>query len=489
MSTTADRDSESIKPASTQQTNRHFKKMGWALGSGTLIQGLNSSIIAVAMVSLSTHFDDPKTLPWVVSGMYIASAVASPAAGRLVDIFGARKLFITGLVIVLGAALCGPFVPSLGWLVIVRIVMGIGASVHFPSAMVMLRRRAEETNASPKTAIGILTLCGQTVSALGPSIGGLTVVLFGWQGIFWINVPLVAASYLWLRLTVPASIDRSDTQEEESRKTWAAARALFISLDVPGLVTFVAALTVLMLGLFDIMEIGSGNLLPLAWMGGALILFACLIIHELRATSPFLDVRLLMAHSEIVKTCGRTVVTFLAFYSVYYGLPQWFETSMGLSPAMSGLMMIAVFGTSVLSTSGITLWGKRVPSRLLLVIGGLLFTGAGAFMAVALDIQAPVWVILIACSLLGLPNGFNNIGNQSLISSASPPQAVGVASGLYRTSQYVGAALSTVLVSTVLAAGHINGGISALGYTIAAIGFLLAALSAIRILRTGARSW
>ena len=217
-------------------------RLGWALGSGTILQGFNSSIIAVAMVSIGVFYGNESALPWLVSGMYIACAVASPTAGRLVDLFGARRLYLAGLGIVLAGSVLGPFAPGIGELIAVRVLMGIGASIHFPAAMAIIRRSAEDRDASNRRAIGTIALCGQTMAAVGPSIGGFLVVAGGWQAIFWANIPLVAASALMVFRTV----------DPDPRPVPRSARTVLKLLDVPGLLLFVLALVALMAGLLEL---------------------------------------------------------------------------------------------------------------------------------------------------------------------------------------------------------------------------------------------
>jgi MFS family permease len=453
--------------------------LGWALGSGTILQGLNSSIIAVALVSIGVYFGDSSNLPWLVSGLYIACAVASPAAGRLVDLFGARRMYLAGLVVVLVAALAGPFMPSVEWLIVDRIVLGVGASMHFPAAMAIIRRQAEVRAASGRASLGIIALCGQTTAAIGPSIGGVIVLLGGWQGIFWVNLPIVINSAIWVLVTVPRDVPR------EGRRS--AGRVLAL-LDPLGLVLFVVALVLTMMGLLELASVAEGDIISLLLLLASVPVWAVFVIRELRAATPFLDVRLLGRYRDLTATCGRAIVTFLAFYCVFYGLPQWFETGRGLSPAGAGLLMFPVFGVGVLSTIVATNVGKRMTPRLMLVIGSSGFLIAGLAMVFFLTGDAPYWLMILLGAALGVPNGFNNIGNQLILQRSVPADTSGVASGLYRTAQYVGAALSSVVVALVLAPEQGAGGIHLLGMCIAVIGLALLLMSVVAIVRGRASS-
>ncbi len=442
--------------------------MSWALGSGTILQGLNSAILAVALVAIGQHFADSGALAWVVSALYLSAAVSSPTGGRLADLFGPRRVYLVGLMITLAASVAGPFVPSAGWLVADRVLLGIGTAVQFPTAMVIIRQQSRRLGAHPASALGIVALCGQTTAALGPSIGGPLVLLGGWESIFWVNVPMVANSVFWVLRTVPADTNRP-------RVGW---RQTLRTLDPLGLALFVATLTTFMLGLLSLEHAPQW-----LWFVACAAALGLLVLWSVRSPQPFLDVRLLQRSPQLWRTCVRAVLTFVSFYSVFYGLPQWLQAVRGLDAAQSGLLMFPVFGVGVLSTLVATRLGARLPARLLLILGAAAMVAAGALAITALDASAPIWLIVLLGVLMGLPNGFNNLGNQLILHSSVDEGHAGVASGLYRMSQYIGAALAAVVVATALAPGRGDGGIEVLGVWIASLGAVLLVLSAVALIR------
>ncbi|MCM6764042.1 MFS transporter [Rathayibacter sp. ZW T2_19] len=444
------------------------RSLGWALGSGTILQGLNSAVVAVALIPIAVHFGSSAAIPWIVSGLYIAAAVGSPTGGKFADLFGARRVYLAGLVIALAASLAGPFMPSVEALVIDRVVLGLGTSLQFPAAMAIIRRAAARTERSPVGAIGVVALCGQTMAALGPTIGGLLVVAFGWQGIFWVNLPIVLNAVIWVLVAVPKD------EERPRMRVLTAVRAI----DPLGLVLFVAALVLLMTGLLSL----EGDPLWLLFAAAA-PLAGLFVWRELRAATPFVDVRLMVRHRQLGITCLRAVVTFVSFYCIFYGLPQWLEESRGLDAAVTGLLMFPVFAVGVVSTILATRMGRRLAPRTLLLIGTAAMVVGGGVLAVAVDTASPLWLLAVASGLLGVPNGFNNLGNQLILHSAVPESSAGSASGVYRTSQYLGAALSAVIVAHSVGTEFDAGGIRSLGAWIGGIGLVLLILNIIAIVR------
>ncbi|GAB2453992.1 MFS family permease [Conyzicola lurida] len=444
-----------------------------ALGTGTILQGLNSAIVAVALIPIALHFGTSAAIPWIVSGLYIASAVGSPAAGRLSDLFGPRRIYLIGLAVVLLASVAGPFVPSVEWLVVDRIVLGLGASMHFPAAMAIIRQQAAKREQTATGAIGIIAICGQTSAALGPTIGGLVVVIWGWEGIFWVNVPLVIASAIWVLTQVPA---------DEARKR-SGVLAGIRSIDPLGMGLFVATVVLLMLGLLSL----EGD--PQWLLFAAFVPVAALfVLRELRTPSPFIDVRLMLTHRQFALTCARAILTFISFYCIFYGLPQWLEASRGLDAAATGLLMLPVFGVGVASTILATRLGRRLKPRLLLVFGTTAMVVAGALLALVTSTDSPIWLLVVISVLLGIPNGFNNLGNQLILHSSVPGANAGSASGIYRTSQYFGAVLSAVIVAHVVGVGEAEGGIRTLGVVIGGLGGLMLVTNLVALYRGRGKS-
>jgi MFS family permease len=429
--------------------------MSWALGSGTILQGLNSAIIAVALIPIALHFGNSDAIPWLVSGLYIAAAVGSPTGGRLADLFGPKRIYLIGLVIVLAASIAGPFMPTVEWLVVDRVVLGLGTSLQFPAAMAIIRQQAAKRNESALGALGIIAICGQTTAALGPSIGGVIVVLWGWEGIFWINLPVVLNAFLLVLFTIPKDADHTRVRPV------AALRMM----DPVGIVLFVASLVLLMLGLLSL------ETEPLWLLFAAFVpVLALFLVRELRAPSPFVDVRLMISHPQLALTCGRAAITFVSFYCIFYGLPQWLEASRGLDAAGAGLLMLPVFGIGVLSTIAATRLGKTLKPRMLLVLGTTAMVIAGVLMALTVTSTSSFWYLAFISALLGVPNGFNNLGNQVILHHTVPEKSAGSASGVYRTAQYLGASLSAVIVAHAVGVDQAFGGIRSLGAWVAALG-------------------
>lgn len=435
--------------------------LAWALGTGTVLQGLNSSMIAVALVTIGADLDvGPGTLAWAVSGLYVAAAVGAPLAGSLADAFGPRRLFLAGLGVVVAASVAGSLVTTGGGLVATRVLLGLGAAVHFPAAMAIIRHRSAATGGNPASLIGIVSLCGQTTAALGPVVGALIVTWGGWRGIYWVNLPVAALSCVAVLLLVP-------------RDPPALVPARRPRPDAVGIVAFVAWLTCLMLALS--LAQSGGTWWP--WAVAGIALLAAFVAWERGRDAPFLDVRELAGNAALSGVLVRAVITYLAFYTVFYGLPQWAERSGGMSVLAAGTLMVPVFAAGAVATLVAARWGSRADPWRLLVVGAACFMLGGAVLAAGFRQEMALAVALGGAVLLGLPNGFNNVGNQLVLQGAVEPGRSGAATGMYRTAQYVGAGFSAIAVTFVMSrsSADATGAVAArgLGALVGSIGLLL----------------
>src|SRR5580698_3184226 len=110
------------------------------LALGSLLNPINSSMIATALAPIGRAFGvGVSETVWLVAALYVTSAVAQPTMGKLADRWGARQVFLLGLVVVLLGGVAGALAPSLAALIGARVILGVGTSAAYPSAMRVLR--------------------------------------------------------------------------------------------------------------------------------------------------------------------------------------------------------------------------------------------------------------------------------------------------------------------------------------------------------------
>lgn len=425
---------------------------------GTLLQALNSSMIAVALVQIRDTFHAGAAASWLISGLYLATAVGAPTMGRLADVIGPRRVFVGGLVVVAVAATAAPFAPDIGTLIVCRVLLGIGTSAPYPAGLAMIRAEADRLGAGVSGGLGVLTVAGQVAVAFGPTLGGVLVQFAGWPAIFLVNLPFVAVAVFFALKYLPGG----------GRREHAGPRAVVRRLDVGGLALFTGAMTALMLVLLSLADRPLWYLLPVV-----AVLGVALVLWERRAERPFIDVRLLAANRPLSFTYLRTALTYVAFYAIFYGVPAWLEQGRGLSAGTAGLVMLPLAAVGVLTTTVAVCMVRTSGPRRLLVIGSVVLAAAAAVLT-TVDSTAPIIGLVALSAVLGLPNGFNSMGNQTSLYDAAPADQMGTASGLYRSSQYIGANLAAAMLTLTFAGPSTDPGLHRTAIAVLVIGVVLA---------------
>src|SRR3954454_1247096 len=256
------------------QTNRNLTIAAACLATAMLM--LDISVINTALSEIADGLDTGLSgLQWVVDAYTIPLAATVLTAGALADRLGRRRLFIYGLsIFTVSSALCGA-APSIEVLVAARAIQGLGASLMFATALALISQATPEREDRMKALAAYGAAIGASF-ALGPFIGGGLTELFGWRAIFLVNVP-IGAIVLWITYRSVA-----EGRDPTPRR-----------IDVPGQVTLIAGLFLLVLALLRGNEDGWGSAgIVAALVGAAAFLIAFVIVEE-RSREPMLPLRLL----------------------------------------------------------------------------------------------------------------------------------------------------------------------------------------------------
>jgi predicted MFS family arabinose efflux permease len=338
------------------------------------------------------------------------------------------------------------------------VVIGLGTSAAYPAAMAMVRARARRLRREPPgSVLGALAVAGQVSMAVGPPLGGLLIAVGGWRATFAVNVPLAVIGTVAVLAWLP---------RDDRRLRLAPA---WHELDPPGLGLFAAGLTALLVFLM-------GLAAPRWWLLAVAIgLFAALNARELRAHTPFIDVRMLASNRALTTTYLRFGVAMAITYGFIYGWTPWLEQSAGMSAAAAGLLMMPAFAVAAV-VAGWASRSRRI--RLMLASGAAGLAVVSASMMV-LRGTAPVWLLVAVSIVFGVQNGLNVVTNQAAMYAQAPADATGTAAGLLRTFMYLGAITSASLISLSYGRAATDAGLHRLGLllTVASVALLIATVS------------
>ena len=426
---------------------------------GSALNPINSSIIATALIAIGheMHVGLGATAS-LVAVLYLASAIAQPTMGKIASRVGARRVFLCGLGIVGLGGVVGWLAPSLPWLMVARVLIGIGTSAGYPTAMALIRHRAHDSHTGiPGGVLSGIAIAGQATAALGLPIGGLLVGSVGWRSVFIVNIPLAIVGIVLTLVGVPA-----DTPDPNARK-----QPLLRALDPLGIVLFAGTIIALLLFLSDLTHPAWEDI-PIV-----VVLAAATFVWERRARNPFIDLRMLARNRPLVRTYLRVLVTMLAVYSVLYGLSQWMEEGRGLAAITVGLLLLPM---NVIGALASALIGRRNWVRIpLIVVGGTIL--AGGVLLIFVTSAVPIWLLILLSLVFGLSNGLGSVANQTALYAQAPDDEIGVASGLLRTASYIGAIFSSSLIGLAFGARATDAGLHTIAFVFAGLGVALALLA------------
>ncbi|GGF35888.1 MFS transporter [Subtercola lobariae] len=416
-------------------------------------------MLATGLVAIGLDFHTgPGQTATLISVLYLCSAIMQPTMGKLSTLFGPRRVFLSGILILLAAGIIGATAPSFGFLVVSRALIGIGTSAAYPTAMSLVRKRADSVAMGvPTRVLGNFSIASQITVVFGLPLGGVLAGAFGWRALFFVNIPLALVTFV---LTL-IGVAKDEPVQRKGR-----LKVLF-ALDLPGILLFAASITSLLIFLGSLAA-------PIWWLlPVVVVLLAGLIVWERRAASPLVDVRMLGANRPLQRTYIRQTLVALGTYSTLYGTSQWMEQSRHLDPTSVGLILLPLSGLSiviarVVSGRGWIRWPLILGSVALLAAAGVMFT---------ITSEASILVLIGMSLLFGFMNGFSGFANQAALYTQAPAAEIAVASGLYRTFAYIGAIFSSSLITITFGSAATDAGFHTLAWVMAGIGVVVLLLT------------
>jgi EmrB/QacA subfamily drug resistance transporter len=431
----------------------------WTVALAAMLVPLNSTMIAVGLPTVVDDLDTTlASASWLVTGYLIAMASLQPVAGKLGDRFGRRPLLLGGMawfgVASAGAAASG----SLELLIFFRVQQAVAGALFFPNAMALLREAVPaERLGSRMGHLGAVITLG---AAAGPPLGGALIALGGWQWIFLVNLPLVAASLALAWRHVPAS-----------------ARAAALSgFDRAGAVLLSAALIA---GAWALNGSGLGSTAAVALGAGAVAVLALFIRLELRRPDPVLQPRL-FRNRAFSGASAAVALGNLAMYVTLLGLPVLLFQRGGFGSTAVGLLLAtmsaAAFAVTPLGGRLTDRLGSRVPA-----VTGLSLQAASMLPLALAPGDLGGAALAVAMVGAGVGVGLSSSALQVAALSSVDVSSAGVASGVFSTSRYVGSIIGTALLAGPLAPAAAGTGGFGLLFAVLALAAAAAAVAALAL--------
>ncbi|QLJ03662.1 DHA2 family efflux MFS transporter permease subunit [Streptomyces sp. NEAU-sy36] len=398
---------------------------------GSFLAFLDSSIVNVALHSLSDRFDTTlSTIQWTVTAYLLALAAVLPVSGWAAARFGAKRMYALSIgAFTLGSLACG-LSHSIGELIAFRAVQGAAAAVAAPVAqMIAVRAAGPERLAKVMSVAGVPTILAPI---LGPAVGGLLLDHAGWRWIFLINVPIGALIVvLALRLLEP------DEATEAGR------------LDLLGFLMLALGCVGLTYGLNEFGTRGdfaTWHVLP--WVVGGVLLLAAFVIYGLRATVPLTDLRLYRNARYTAASVANFFLGAVLFGSVIL-MPLYFQIVRHESPVATGMLLIPQsIGVAIAVGSGSKFVESLGIGRAAL-LGGLVST-VGTLPFVLVGAHTSYWLLGVVMVLRGFGIGATMVPVMAAAFRVIPPTAIADATVQTNVLQRIGGSLSTAILAAVL---------------------------------------
>jgi EmrB/QacA subfamily drug resistance transporter len=431
---------------------------------------LDVSIVNVALPSIQKSLDvKDETLQWVLTAYAITFGGFLLLGGRLADLLGRRRIFMSGMALFSAASLVCGLAGSIGVLVAARAVQGLGAAIISPATLSIIMTTFDE-GAERNKALGIWGAMGGSGAAAGVLFGGILTKYAGWEWIFFVNVPVGATVLLLTRAVV-----------RESRITGMRG------FDVPGAVTVTASLALLVYAISKAPDVGWASGRTIGLLIAAAVIFAAFAVIELRHREPMLPFRIFRTKTLAGANAAGVLLGAVVFGN-FFVLTLYVQQVLGYSALRTGVTFLCTAGT-VIPVAGLSqALTTRIGPRPVMALGLLLNTGGMLWYA-----QIPVHGhfagdLLPGYLMVGFGLAFSFIPMSIAALAGVEHHEAGLASGLINTSQQIGGAVGVAVVSTVafthvktlLASGHSQPDALTSGFSLAF--WVLAAVSAVSVL-------
>jgi EmrB/QacA subfamily drug resistance transporter len=393
---------------------------------------LDASIVNVALPTIGDALKFTEgNLPWVVNAYVLTFGGFLLLGGRMADLLGRRRVFMSGLILFALASLAGGLAETSGQLIAARAVQGLGAAILSPAALSIVTTTFRD-GAERNRALGVWGAVAGSGGAAGVLLGGVLTDGLGWEWVLWVNVPigLIAAAL------APGLIAESRSEGERRH------------FDFAGAMSITAGLSLLVYALVDANSAGWGSAQTIALLAVSVGLIAGFALIERRSKAPLVPFRIFRLHT----LTGANVVGLLvgaSLFSMFFFISLYMQQVLGYSAIKAGLSYLPLAFTIILSAGIASQLVTRVGFKQVLA-AGMAFIAAGLVWFSQISVHGAFVSDILGPSLLaaiGLGLAFVPV-TIAAVSGVGDSDA-GLASGLINTAQQVGGALGLAILAAI----------------------------------------
>ena len=397
------------------------------------MNALDSSIVNVALpdIQKELHFT-ASGLTWVVTAFLISFGSFLLMAGRLGDLIGRRKVFLSGIVLFTCSSIACGLAQTQSMLVVGRFFQGIGGAFSASAIIAIIVTEFPEP-AERSKAMSAYIFVAVGGGSIGLLVGGILTQALSWHWIFFINVPIGVFTFVFGRILIRENV----------------GLGIRTGVDVPGSVLITLALMVGIYAISTATEFGWLSAHTLGFLGASVALAVSFFVLEAKVSNPIMPLRILRIPTLTRTSVIRGMLATGMFSTCFLGA-LYLEGVLGYSPVQTGLAFLPMSVTMGILSAGITarlvtrFGGKRV------LIPGMVSATVGLLMLTLLGTDTSyVSVMLPAFLLIGLGAGTAFAPLLAIAMADVPVVDAGLGSGIVNVSQQMAAALGLAILSAI----------------------------------------
>ena len=393
---------------------------------------LDVSIVNVALPAIQRAFNmNQTTLQWIVTAYTLTFGGFLLLGGRAADLFGRRKIFLSGVLVFSLASLADGLAQSGGQLIIFRAIQGLAAAFMSPAALsivLVTYREGHERN----VALSVWGAVASGGAAAGVLFGGIITQYLNWRWNFFVNVPVG----ILVIVTALRILGRHESEAEHN------------NLDLPGAVLVTGGLMALVYALVKAPTDGWSGHLPLTFFAisvGALIAF---VINESVAKHPLVPLGIFRIRN-LSGADSMMLLLAAGLFSIFFFTTLYMQEILGYTPIKTGLSFLIVPVAIALAATNVPRLVNKIGYKPILMVAPLVVS-SGLFWVSHIPVQGSFWSnVAPGLILLGFGMGATFIAVSIAATSGVPKHEAGLASGLLNTSQQIGGAVGLAVLTGV----------------------------------------
>ncbi|MGA7671565.1 MAG: MFS transporter [Nitrolancea sp.] len=399
---------------------------------GLLMVIVDISILNIALPSIATSMNASLAeIEWTLIAYTLALTGLVPFFGRISDVFGRKRLFIVGELIFAGASLLAAQSPFMLWLIGARVLQALGGALISSNTLAIIT----DTFPAGKrgAAMGVQAILISGGAAIGPTLGGFLVTHFGWQSVFYVNVPLgLIAAAFGAKILPPLRTNRSLEPID-----WTGSILLFVGLSGT------------LLGVTKGPDWGWTTGRTLVSLIGGLFVLALFVLWEMRRRAPLVDLTLFKIQEF---TAGQLAGLFatMSLSSLTFLFPFYWQGMRGYSAEKAGILFLPLPLALMIAAPISGRLSDRVGARGIST-AGLLVLALALFLLSRITVDMSIWNVMWRLSFLGAGLGMFTAPNNNAVMSSVPSQRRGIAAGLLGMFRFTGQSAGIAFAGVIFA--------------------------------------